>query len=41
MISKIAELIRNNLEEFVVKLQKRISVEKCLHILSRQTKKML
>ena len=43
MISKLAEIIRttNKMEEFVVKLQKRISDEKRLHTLSRQTKKML
>ena len=46
MISKVVELLRTNkktrnLEEFVVKLQKRISEEKLLHTLSRQMKKML
>ena len=46
MISKVAELFRTNkkirnLEEFVVKLQKRISDEIRLHTLSRQAKKML
>ena len=46
MIRNVVELLRTNkktrnLEEFVVKFQKRISEENLLHTLSRQTKKML
>ena len=46
MIRNVVELFRTNkktrnLEEFVVKIQKRISEEILLHTLSRQTKKML